>query len=184
MASDFQLICDGFRPVLIEAVDAHAKGFCPACDLLPDASKADDADAFAENFAASDAVPAPGARAVDGEGEIFCHRKDQQKRVFRDGVVVDTGSEQDGDFEFLGRWDVDFVEANAILGDDFQARQGFLDDRASDGVIATEKCVEIPGKFQHARFRERSALADDVPALGGHESVVRTRGVLITAGGE
>ena len=184
MAGDFKFVGDGFRPVLVEAMHAHAEGFGAACDLLTDAPEADDPNALAQNFAAGDAVPTAGACAVDGEREILRHGENEQEGVLGDGVVVDAGGEEDGDFKLLGRRDVDFIEADSVFGDDFQAGEGFLDDRAGDCVVAAKKCVEVAGEFEHACFGERAALADDVPALSCHECVVGTGGVLVTAGRE
>ena len=35
------------------------------------------------------------------------------------------------------------VYADAVLCDDFQARQGFVDDRGSYGIVAAEQTIEL-----------------------------------------
>ena len=114
--------------------------------------------------------------AIDGEKEpkgVLGHRR-----------VVDSRTERDGDFQCGRRGDVHFVESDAVFGHDLEARQGFFQDGARDGVVAAKQRVKIPGQLEHARFVERTALADDFVAFLRQQIVVRTGRVLERCRGE
>ncbi len=183
-AADVVLFGEGIVPVGVCGDDFHAEGFCADGDFLADAAEADDAEGFLGDFVAGEAEPFAVACGGGGGDDVFGDADEEAEGVFGDGGVVDAGGEEDGDFEFLGGGDVDLVEADAVFGDDFEAGEGFEEDGAGDGVVAAEEGVEIAGEFEHAGFRERATFADDFPALGFHQLVVRAGGVLVAAGGE
>jgi hypothetical protein len=58
--------------------------------------------------------------------------------------VVHARTKSDWDSEVRGRGDVDFIKADAIFGEDLEARQGLLENFASNGVVTAEEGVEIP----------------------------------------
>ena len=101
------------------------------------------------------------------DDEIAHGGEHEAERVFGDGGVIDAGREEHGDLEIGGGFDVDLVEADAVLGNDLEARERFLDDGAGESVVAAEVGVELAGEFQHARFGERAAFADDLEVGGG-----------------
>jgi hypothetical protein len=104
--------------------------------------------------------------------------------VFGDSVVIHARGKEHGNLELLGGRQIDLVEADAILGDDLQPWQRFLQNGTSDGVVPAEKGVEVSGQSKHPGLRKRTTLAGDIPALGGHQSMVRAGGVLVGTGGK
>jgi hypothetical protein len=98
--------------------------------------------------------------------------------------VVHAGTEGDRDSEIGSRSVVDFIKADAIFGEDFEARQGLLENLASNGVVTAEEGVEIPGQLEHASFGKRSALADDFKSGARQQIVVSAGGVLKRGCGE
>ena len=52
----------------------------------------------------------------------------------RDARDHDAGREEHGDLEIGGGFDVDLVEADAVLGNDLEARERFLDDGAGEAA--------------------------------------------------
>ena len=175
---------EGLVPVGIEGDDRHIEGAGADGDFLADAAEADDAHGFLVDLVAGEAQPFALAGGGGGGDDVFGDADEQAEGVLGHGRVVHAGGEKHRDFQLLGGRDVDLVEADAVLGDDLEARQGFIDHRAGDGVVAAEEGVEIAGELEHAGLGERAALAHDFPALGFHQFVVGAGGVLITAGGE
>jgi hypothetical protein len=81
--------------------------------------------------------------------------------------------------------DVDGVQADAVLADDLQPRQGRVDDAGGDGVVAVEQAVEAAvggDELQHLLLPERPAGADDLEA-GVLQHVVVPAGGVLEAGG-
>ncbi len=175
---------EGFVEMRIAGDHLHAEGAGADGDFLANPAEADDAEGFPPNFVTGEAQPFALAGGGGGGDDVLGDADEQAEGVLGDGGVIDAGGEQNRDFVFLGGGDVDLVEADAVFGDDFEARQGFLDDGASDGVIAAKKGVEVTGEFEHAGLGERAAFADDFPALGFHEGMVGAGSVLVTASGE
>ena len=99
------------------------------------------------------------------------------------GVVDARGKEQGDAFGCEGLH-VDLIDANTILRDDLQARQGLLDDRSGDHVISADVAVELTHQREGVRFAERTAGGDDFPACFGEQLVVFSGGVLKGGGRE
>lgn len=185
VTGDLVLLGDVFRPEVSETMHFHPEGMGAFRDFLADPTQADQADAFVEEFVAGEARPFALAGGLDGRVEIFGHRQKQGDGVFGDRVVVHAGGEQHGNFHFLGGWEVDLIEPDPVFGNDFKLGRTFLQNRAGDRIVPTEKCVKtLFRKLQHACFGKRTALAGDFPTLGSHEFVVWAGGVLIAASGE
>src|SRR5437667_11313138 len=98
--------------------------------------------------------------------------------------VLHAGTKRDLHLQLGRGLHVYLVEADAVLADDFQTGQRFLDDGASNGVVAAEKTVEVAGEFEHPRFWQRPAFADDLIAGSTQHLVVFAGSVLKRSCGE
>lgn len=184
MADDAVLLAELFRPEIPVAVHFHAEGLGADDHFLADATETDDADFFCPQLVTCQAQPFALARGIHTGDEIFHQCEQQAEGVFGHGGVVDARREHDGDAFLLGGGEVDLVETDAILGNDFQAWAALVQHGAGDGIVATEKGIEVARQLQHACLAERPALAHDLIALAGKKLVVRPRGVLETASGQ
>jgi len=175
---------EGFVPVNVVGDDVHAEGAGADGDLLADAAKADDADGFLEEFVAGLALPAAGAGGVGVEEEVFLEREQEEEGVLGDGGVVDARGEKEREAELGAGADVELVHAEAQFGNDAEAGAVLYEDAARDGVVAADVAVDVADEGERVGFVERTAGADDFPAGGGEEVVMRAGRVLEGGGGE
>jgi hypothetical protein len=75
-------------------------------------------------------------------------------------------------------FDVDLVDADAVLADDLEAGQGLLEDLGRDRVVAADVAVEIAHQRERVGLVERAAGGDDLPAGFLQQPVVVAGGVL------
>ena len=173
-----------FVPVVAVADHFQTEGAGADGDLLADPAETDDGEGFAADLVAGDARPAAGGDVVGFDDEVAHGGEEEGKGMLGDGGVVDAGSEEDGEFQVRGGLEVDLVEADAIFGDDLEAREGFFHHGAGHGVITAKIGVELAGEFQHAGLGERAAFSDDFKAGGGEHVVMDARRVLKGCGGQ
>ena len=95
-----------------------------------------------------------------------------------DGGVVDARGEENGNLEIGGGGNVDLVETDAVFGNHFEAGQGFLDDRAGEGIVTTKIGIELAGELEHAALGKWPAFADDLESGLGQHVVMDARSVL------
>lgn len=177
--------CELFVPVGIECDDVHAEGLRADGNFLADAAEADDAHGFVRDFVSSEAKPLALARGGGGGDDVFGDANEQAEGVLCHRGVVHAGGEKHRNVHVLGGGEVDFIEADAVFGNNFEIWSTFFQNRASDSVIATEEGIKLLlGEFEHSFFGKRASFPDNFPALGFHKFVVRAGGVLIAASGE
>ena len=176
----FHVVLGGkfFIPVEIVTDHLHAESTGADGDLLADAADADDADGLAHHLVARLALPSAGAGGVTVIEKVFLEGEQQQEGMLGHGGVIDTRSEEHGDLELRGAFDIDLVEPDAVFADDLEPREGFFDHGARDGVITADEGVKLAGEFEHAGFGQRSAFTDDFETGGGDEVVMPTWRVL------
>ena len=171
-------------PVVTEAKDLHTERLGPDGHLATDAAEPDDAHGFSIEFMARNALPVAGANEIRFLNEIAAESEKQREGMLSHGRVVHAGTKSDGDFKIRGRCDIDFIKADAVFCEDFEARQRLLENLASDGIVAAEEGIEIPRQLEHASLGKRSALADDFKSGVCQQIVMRAGGVLKRGGGE
>ena len=171
-------------PVVAVADDFQAECFGADSDLFADAAEADNSEGLAADLVPGDARPTAGGGVIGLDDEVAHGGEHEAECVFGDRGVIDAGREEHGHLEIGGGFDIDLVEADSVFGNDLEARERFLNDGAGEGVIAAEVGVELSGEFQHARFGERAAFANDLEVGGGQHLVMDAGRVLERSGRE
>ena len=105
-------------PIVGKHHDAQAEGAGADGDLLGDAAEADEHEGFAADFVAGDAGPATGGDVIGFDDQVTHGGEEQGEGVLGYRGVIDAGGEEYGQAEILGGGEVDFVQADAVFGDD------------------------------------------------------------------
>ena len=107
--------------------DGHGEGARTGGDFFADAAEADDAHGFVHDFVADGFLPSGLPGTVFDVGGVDLDfpgdAEEEAEGVLGDGRVVDAGCEEDRDFVFGSVGDVDFVETDAVLADELEARK-------------------------------------------------------------
>ncbi len=99
-------------------------------------------------------------------------------------AVIHAWAEADRDFILSRVGDVDLVDADAIFSDDLELRQRLVDHGLCDLVIATKECIEVAREFEHLRFTQWAALANDFCTSAFEKCMMIAGAILVRRGSE
>lgn len=133
------IMCGGefFVPVGIEGDDIHAKRFRAYGHFFADTAEADDTHGFVCDLVPGEAKPFTLASGGCGSDDVLGDADEQAEGVLGYGCVVHARGEKHGDIHVLGGGEVDFVEADAVFGNDLEIRCAFFEHSAGDSVVTT-----------------------------------------------
>ena len=177
-AFDAVLLCEFFVPINIVTQHVHTERTGAGGDFLADAAEAGDADRLTHQFVTGESFPFALVNGVVLFDYLAIDRKQQPEGVLSDRGVVHARAESNGQLELRGCGNIHLVEADAVFGDDFEARERLLEHGAGDSVIAAEEGVKITSELEHARLGKRAAFTDNLVTFRCQHLMVRPGGVL------
>jgi hypothetical protein len=137
-----------------------------------DAAQPQKSEGFLSEFTSDPAVPLTPLDDGIVLGNLAGEGEEESKGVFGHGHVIHPGTEGHRNTQLCSGLEVNFVHANAILGQYLEARQAFLQHRACERVVAAEDGVVISDEREDGGLRQGPTRPLNVVGVPREEVVV------------
>ena len=118
-ALDVLLFSKLFRPVEIVTDTLHAKGIGADRDFAANTTKTNNANGLTHDFVARHTLPTARGSCVGLLHQVFAECQDQHEDMLRNRGVIHAGTKADGNLILSRIGNVDLVDADTILCNDF-----------------------------------------------------------------